>query len=507
MIFAGRLTLLALASLMAAVLIAVILRADWPWRFAATDWQVLRFTLLQAVLSATVSVACAVPLARALARRRFVGRGALVLLLGVPFLLPVIVAVFGIITVWGRSGWVSDILALAGAGPLDIYGLTGVVLAHVFFNLPLATRLVLFGWAGIPLSQHRLADGLGLSPWRRFVVLEVPMLREVLPGAFLLIFILCVTSFAVVLTLGGGPRATSMEVAIFSAIRFEFDLGRAAVLALVQLGICLGAAALLMRMGRPAEAGADLMRASWRGGPEGLWLDRFVIAIGAVFLLAPLLGVVLRGLPGLAEMPREIWAALWMSVTIAAASAVIAVAGALVMAQAVLAGGGRMGEVVAALPLIISPFVLGTGLFLMINPVADPFALAWPVTAGVNAALSLPFVLRLMLPALARVRRDYGPLCDSLGLVGWARVRRVTWPGIRAPLGFATGLALALSMGDLGVIALFAPVDGATLPLLMYRLMGAYRLDAAAGVALVLVAVSFAGFALLERGGRLGARL
>jgi len=229
--------------------------------------------------------------------------------------------------------------------------------------------------------------------------------------------------------------------------------------------------------------------------------------VGALFLLAPLVAIILRGVPGLFMLPREVWAALLMSVTIAVAAAGIATVGALLIAQAILAGKSRMGEAVAALPLIVSPFVLGTGLFLILNPVADPFALAWPVTVLVNAALSLPFVLRLVLPALGRVRREYGGLSDSLGIEGWARVRLVTWPGIRAPLGFAAGLALALSMGDLGVIALFAPVDGATLPLLMYRLMGAYRLDAAAGVALVLVAASFAGFALLERGGRLGARL
>ena len=507
MILAGRLTLLALGLGMAAVLAAVFSRADWPPHFARADWQVLRFTLVQALVSASLSVAFAVPLGRALARRRFFGRGALVMLLGVPFLLPVIVAVFGIITVWGRSGWISDALGLVSAGPVNIYGLWGVVLAHVFFNLPLATRMVLFGWARVPASQHRLADGLGLSPWRRFLAIEAPMLRETLPGAFLLIFILCVTSFAVVLTLGGGPRATSMEVAIFSAIRFEFDLGRAAILALVQLGICLVAAGVLMRMGRPAEMGADLLAGDWRGDARGRRTDGLVIALGAVFLMAPLLAVILRGVPGLLLLPKEVWGALGMSLSISAVSALLAVSGALVIAQAVLAGGGRMGEVVAALPMIVSPFVLGTGLFLILNPVVDPFAMAWPVTVGVNAALGLPFVLRMMVPSLARVRRDYGPLCDSLGLTGWARVRRVTWPGIRAPLGFAAGLALALSMGDLGVIALFAPVDGATLPLLMYRLMGAYRMDAAAGVALVLVAVSFAGFALLERGGRLGARL
>jgi thiamine transport system permease protein len=46
----------------------------------------------------------------------------------------------------------------------------------------------------------------------------------------------------------------------------------------------------------------------------------------------------------------------------------------------------------------------------------------------------------------------------------------------------------------------------ATLPLLMQRLMAAYRMEAAAGVGLVLVALTYALFWALDRGGRLDAR-
>jgi thiamine transport system permease protein len=52
------------------------------------------------------------------------------------------------------------------------------------------------------------------------------------------------------------------------------------------------------------------------------------------------------------------------------------------------------------------------------------------------------------------------------------------------------------------VIALFADQGGATLPLLVQRLMGAYRMEAAAAAALVLVGLSFGLFWLLDRGGR-----
>ena len=149
-------------------------------------------------------------------------------LLGAPFLLPAIVAVFGIVAIWGRSGLVSTRLEAAGAPGLDIYGLRGVVLAHVFFNVALVARLVLQGWLAIPAEQFRLAAQLGFAPRDVFRRIEAPMLRDVLPGAFVLVFLLCMTSFAVALILGGGPRATTVELAIYQALRFDFDLGRAA---------------------------------------------------------------------------------------------------------------------------------------------------------------------------------------------------------------------------------------------------------------------------------------
>jgi thiamine transport system permease protein len=129
-------------------------------------------------------------------------------------------------------------------------------------------------------------------------------------------------------------------------------------------------------------------------------------------------------------------------------------------------------------------------------------ALALPVTVIVNAVLSLPFALRATAPALSQIEATHGRLATSLGLTGMARLRIVILPRLRRPLGFAAGLTAALSMGDLGVIALFADADQATLPLVMHRLMGAYRMNDAAGAALLLLALSLALFRLFDRGTR-----
>lgn len=497
------------AGALAAALVALVLgsAAAVAWRgggvgLGPADWSAVRFTVLQAALSACLASGLAIPVARALARRRFAGRGALIALMGAPFLLPVVVAVLGLLAVFGREGVLNDGLAAIGLPPVRVFGLHGVVLAHVFLNLPFAVRMLLLGWQAIPAERYRLAASLGMGPGAQVRHLEVPMLRAVLPGAALVIFLLCLTSFAVALTLAGGPRATTVELAIYQAVRFDFDLPRAAALAGVQFALCAVAVTLTALVAVPTAFGAGLDRAltlaapgGWRRGADAVW-----VTLAALFLLVPLGAVLLRGVPGLADLPVAIWAATARSVGVALASAALAVAGALVLALAV-ARGARWIEGAAMLPMAASGLVLGCGLFLIVQPVIRPDLLALPVTVAVNASLALPFVFRLILPHARALHSDYGRLQRALGLRGWAGLRLVTLPRLRQPLGFGAGVAAALSMGDLGVIALFAG-DNVTLPLLVQRLMASYQMATAAAAALVLVVLSFGLFWVCDRWGR-----
>ena len=133
---------------------------------------------------------------------------------------------------------------------------------------------------------------------------------------------------------------------------------------------------------------------------------------------------------------------------------------ALVLALAVAARGSRLIEVAAMLPLAASALVLGTGLFLILRPWVRAEDVALPVTILVNATLSLPFVYRLILPQAQAMQADFGRLADSLSLTGAARLRWLVLPRLSRPLGFGAGIAAALSMGDLGVITLFAGESG-----------------------------------------------
>ncbi|GLS86131.1 thiamine/thiamine pyrophosphate ABC transporter permease ThiP [Cypionkella aquatica] len=477
--------------------------AAWADGFALApaDWQALRFTLLQAGLSAAVSSLLAIPVARALFRRRFPLRGLLIRLLAAPFVLPVVVAVMGLLTVFGRGGPINVGLGWLGLPEVSIFGLHGVVLANVFFNLPLATRMLLHGWQAIPSERFRLAQSLGLPPSTQFRHLEAPMLRAQLPGIFAVILLICLASFAIALMLGGGPKASTLELAIYQSLRFEFDLGRAALLAAVQFSLCAVITLLAAKLTLPQGFGAGLGRSMDSPAPKS-WrrlCDVVAIAAAALFLFGPLLAVVIKGVPGLAALPNGVWPAVLRSVVVAVVSALLASAAALIMATGAARNKGKAIELAAMLPLAASALVLGTGLFLLVRPWIAPESVALPITVLVNATLTLPYLFRLLLPEARQLRADYGRLTASLGLPRRTRLRFVTLPRLARPLGYGAGLAAALSMGDLGVIALFAGDGGATLPLFVQHLIGAYRLQQAAAASLILVAVSFALFWAFDR--------
>ena len=521
--------------------------------------RVVRFSLVQATLSTGLAVGLAVPVALALShRRRFPGRGALVTLFSLSLVIPTLVAIFGIVAVYGRSGWLNAALGTLGISPLPLYGLPGILVAHVFFNLPLAARVMLQSLEGIPSNEWRLAAQLGMGGGARFRLIEWPSLRAPLIGVSVLVFTLCFTSFAIVMTLGGGPRATTIEVAIYQALRFDFDLPLAVALALVQLLACT----LLMIassfapeeqiLGFATPAHAPDTRAQRAGGspadgsparpaprgrvtgrvtagprssgvverPRERWraraprwrrlLDYVLIALAAAFVLLPLAALALAAINGksLAVLtdPATL-EATGNSLLAALATAALALALALGLLSAtrrlrVRHGRERVGrwlQLSGNVILVLPPVVLGTGLFLLLRPWADVFSLALVLVVLINALMALPFALRVLDAPMLRVAREHDRLLQSLGMQGWHRWRLIDWPLLRRPVGLAAAMAATLSAGDLSAIALFGSDRVRTLPLLLYQRMGSYRLEEAAVTAGLLLLLCLALFAALQR--------
>ena len=70
---------------------------------------------------------------------------------------------------------------------------------------------------------------------------------------------------------------------------------------------------------------------------------------------------------------------------------------------------------------------------------------------------------------------------------------------VRRPALVALTVAIALSLGDLGVASFFGSGRLSTLPLLLHERMGAYRMEEAASVALLLAALVLGLFLAAHR--------
>ncbi len=457
--------------------------------------RVVVFTLWQAALSAVLSLAFAVPVARALARQqRFFGRQFLLRLFALPLALPALVIVLGIVGVWGRQGWLMGPFAKAGLD-FSIFGLAGILLAHVFFNMPLAVRLLLARLESIPAENWRLSAQLGLPGRAVFRLIEWPVLKPALAGVGGLVFMLCLASFTVVLTLGGGPKSTTIEVAIYQALRFDFDPAQAVFLALLQLGLTGVLLLALRRFLLMVPLNPRLRLADMRvdgGGVYARLADGAVIVLAAAFLLLPLASMTVAGLG--ADFVRlageqSLWRALFASFYIAALASLLCHAITWPLIKAAQAGGSvfaAISEMSASAILVMPPVVLGAGWFVLLHGTGNVFGISAIVVIVINALMAMPFVYRILAPEMAEAGRSTGRLCANLGISGFARFRIVEWPMLKRPLALSFGFAMALSMGDLGVIALFGSQDLVTLPLLLLQRMGAYRSADAAGIALLL---------------------
>jgi thiamine transport system permease protein len=496
---------------------------DWSGAAAAFDpylLRVARFTLWQAALSTILSVAPAILVARALSRHpAFPGRGAILGLFAVPLGLPAIVVAMGVLALLGRAGWFAPAFAwLSGADWPGIYGLSGILVAHVFFNLPLSARLLLEALDAVPRDHWRLSAQLGMGAGASFRLIEWPALRAALPGAAALVFMLCVTSFTIVLMLGGGPAATTLEVAIYQALRFDFDPARAVTLTAAQIVLTVLAVAAMSRLGASPTGEASLAVSARRyahAGPAEAALNVTLIAVAVLFVAGPMAAIVAAGLEAdLARLAGEasVQRAAVTSLALAALAALLSAALSLALVSTrrrleAARRGRRMGLLEwaadngALFVLVVPPIVIGAGWFVLLRHAGSVFAAAPIMVVAVNAVMAMPFAIRAIRPAYDAGAARHDRLAAQLGMSGWTRLRLVDWPVLRRPLFTALAFAMALSLGDLGVIALFGSENVKTLPYLLLERMGAYRTRDAAGLALFLGLLCLA---LMTIAGRLG---
>src|SRR5262249_44585413 len=153
----------------------------------------------------------------------------------------------------------------------------------------------------VPGESWRLAGQLGMGSAQVFRLIEGPALRAAMASTAGLVFMLFFASFAVTLTLGGGPAWASLAAALLQPLPYDFDPPRGALLALLQLAISGALLLLLHRLMAPAPVSPGIGRPQPRpdaAGRGGKLLDAVLLILAALYVGLPVLAVVTAGLSG-----------------------------------------------------------------------------------------------------------------------------------------------------------------------------------------------------------------
>ncbi len=478
--------------------------ADAVLRFAVSSglWRTIGVTTTQALLSAFFSVVAALPGAYAVGRLVFPGRRIIRSFSLVPFVLPSIVVVVGMIGFYGRSGMLR---AITGVRIVPLYGLVGIVVAHVYFNVSIGIRLVGDAWyrIGDEYREVALINGAGLGQSALRVIF--PLLRPALVSSFLLAFVFSFMSFGIVLVFGG-VRFMTLEVRIYQELFAHADPPAASLYGIVQLLFSSAFVLVHTRLFRAVRTERDVVPGRLKKvGMLPPVVRVALIAYGAFFLLfivgppvsllrslspsaiARLFGV---GEPGrnLVEITgSSLGGIVFRSLAVALASASICFVLAFALARR---RRGTAVQLAAHLPLGVSLVSYAAGL----RTLAGDGAPDIPLVIVAEVFLAFPIVFRMVETVLSDLDTDYVDAARLLGAGPGVIALRVQFPLLRRGLTNAFGYGVAMGLADFTAVLTVARGRVVTFPVAIYRLLGFRSFDVAIGLSCLYIVVACALF-------------
>lgn len=467
---------------------------------------VILFTFKQAFLSTFLSLIFGGYLAYCLyTMPHFKGKGLICSVLYIPFVTPTIIAIFMIVAVYGRSGWLNQLLQFFGLPEIQlIYNLTGILIAHVFFNMFFIARNLIAVLENIPKKYYMLAQQYGFSKWQVFCYIEWHEIKKNLPSLFFMVFLLCFTSFAIVLTLGGGPKSTTIEVALYYALKVEYDLEKVFILSLIQILFCLALYICVHKL-FPYQFETSIQKQEVFKQPPLSYLQRIAQSIYLVmaflFLLLPYLSIVIEGLTG--PMMRvfsqtEFWLATLQSLGLAFAGAILCIilcSAVLISSRYAVFSNGQKNlasflESLSYFIYIIPSLILAIGLFLFFREWQSNYLLKLILALSLYAVLGMPFAQKILKPIFYQSYKQYHQQIELLGLSFWQGWKWIYRPLIAPRCWQAFGLCAAFMLGDLGIILIFGHQDFQTLSFYIYDKIGRYQMAEAAVASLWMLCVT-----------------
>jgi len=205
----------------------------------------LRLSLVTSVISMAVVVLLGTPFAYLLARSGNMWARVVDSLVELPLILPPVVAGVAMLMAFGRNGLIGP--ALENIGLTIPFTTTAVVFAQIFVASPFFIRSAKLGFQSVAKDYEDVAQTLGVSPWRTFYRITLPLAAPAMVTGLGLAWARALSEFGATMMFAGNltGETQTMPLAIMSAMETSLDNALAlsvillagSVLVLVLLGL------------------------------------------------------------------------------------------------------------------------------------------------------------------------------------------------------------------------------------------------------------------------------
>jgi len=457
--------------------------------------RIIYFSLYQAFLSAFISCLLAIPFALALNRHKNLKIIKLIIsLCGFTFVIPTILIVYSVIKLFGYNGFFNVYFNLYNLISIEsIYGIKAILIAHVLLNTPFATRLFFNNLNNIPLKYYEISRAMNLSYIVNIIKLEIPVIKQNLFTVFSIIFALCFLSFAIVMALGGSPKNSTIEVAIYQYALFELNFNKAILLSFVQIIICI----FFVCIGFYKLKGSNFFEVEINHllHPHKNILfvklsDIILISAFSIFLFSPIILIFSNFLSNMSIRlfyDYEFINAFINSFTISIITGIcVSIFGLIISVLLVLNYKNIFLQqslfMFSSSIIIVSPIIFSLGYFIVLNELKYIYFFKFLVVVLINSIFLIPFSILILFNNLKNIYLNYKDLKNSfrINLISFFLI---VFPLMRKNILYIFSFSTVITFGDFTIISFFRDQSFETLPLYLYRLITAYRFEEASLVA------------------------
>ncbi len=497
---------------------------------------VITFTIKQAFISLLFTLLLGLPAAYIFTNFTFPGKQFLRPLMLVPFVLPNIIVALGFILLYGQNGYLNRLLSLFDYNIKILYRFEAIILAHSFYNFPIILKIVGDSWSRINKNYLAAAKTLGASKLSVFRRIVFPSLLPSIINASFLVFIYCFMSFGIVLILGS-VKYTTIEVNIYYLTNNLFRFPTAMALGVIQLLFSSLFLLISQKTGRFSLRYVNLIENvktdkqltklfSFKKNNLLLLFGKFTaisfMLLLMVVLIGPLFALVMFAVTQNSSqilsfnilyatlftynqiIGSNIAQTIFNSFQLAFLSGLFGVFLTFPFVWKIFrleqSGRKRLASLFALLtiiPLFVSPVTFTLG-YLQVIHLNQWHLNRFPLILAAHIIVALPFICRILLQGLRNIPINQIKTAHILGANSNQAFLHVIVPLIKNQIFIAFSFAFALSLGEFGGVMMLQR-SYVTIPIAIYRFIGARRLINGVNMGLILLILTFVFFFIMEK--------